>query len=229
LVPVYNDIRDRSFWTVTSLDVVAGAPDRYKGGAFDGRYLYLASLRASGPTGRLLRFDTTASLQAPSSWALFDIAAVDPNANTFHGAAFDGTFIYYAARSGVWARVDTHQVFEKPQSWSTINLGSLLPDVRAFHGIVFDGRYLYGVPFSSAAPDGGQQGGRAVARFDATQAFGAASSWTFFDITTLPSPTGRFHGGAFDGRYVYFVPHFGGALVRYDTTQVLGTCILADV
>jgi hypothetical protein len=51
------------------------------------------------------------------------------------------------------------------------------------------------------------------------------TKWTTFDTTTI-SPNARgFQGGAFDGRFVYFVPYYrndttpGGMIVRHDATR----------
>ncbi len=43
-----------------------------------------------------------------------------------------------------------------------------------------------------------------------------AANWSTF---SMPTGTEAFLGGAFDGRYVYFVPATSGVVARYDTTQ----------
>jgi hypothetical protein len=47
---------------------------------------------------------------------------------------------------------------------------------------------------------------------------GAVHTWTFFNVATVNVNLGNFEGGAFDGRYVYFVPLNNGLVVRYDTS-----------
>jgi len=58
-------------------------------------------------------------------------------------------------------------------------------------------------------------------RYDTQAAFTTLSSWSAFDTATVSPAARGFFGGAFDGRYVYFVPHWdGGAdglVTRYDT------------
>jgi hypothetical protein len=58
-------------------------------------------------------------------------------------------------------------------------------------------------------------------RFDTTAPFADPASWSAFDLTTVAPSTKAYLGGAFDGRFVYFVPWAGQAnptLVRYDST-----------
>ena len=81
-----------------------------------------------------------------------------------------------------------------------------------YAGAVFDGRYAYLVPSQDTAGLSG-----VVARYDTTGAFTTNGSWSFFDTTSIDTSSSGFMGGAFDGRYVYFVPHGRTAVSRYDT------------
>src|SRR5262249_51362328 len=81
-----------------------------------------------------------------------------------------------------------------------------------------DGRYLYLVPNTNGAfttSDG------LTARYDTTASLSLAGSWSFFDTTTAHPSAEGFHGGVFDGRYVYFSPHFShsaeASVTRFDT------------
>jgi hypothetical protein len=64
-----------------------------------------------------------------------------------------------------------------------------------------------------------------VVRYDTAGGFGASMSWDKFDLTSINAAATGFLGGAFDGRYVYFVPYYNGAphgtLARYDTMSRL--------
>jgi hypothetical protein len=92
-----------------------------------------------------------------------------------------------------------------------------------FQGAVFDGRYIYFVPnynYSISSFSG------LITRYDTTQSFSLSASYAFFNSTSLQSNSQGFIGGAFDGRYVYFVPSFNisvqAQITRYDTTLPFG-------
>jgi hypothetical protein len=142
-----------------------------------------------------------------------------PGSTSFVGAVFDGKFVYfipyYANTRSI--RFDTTHVFQDQASWESFDLTSIDGGVAAeYAGGVFDGRHVYYVPFG---------GTPIAARFDTEAgAFDAPNARERFDLSTF-APRGHFFGGAFDGRYVYFVPNYdfvGGALgliVRYDSQQ----------
>jgi len=68
-----------------------------------------------------------------------------------------------------------------------------------------------------------------VLRFDTRKALSDLSAWTTFDIPSNLANAAAlgFAGGAFDGRYIYFVPNvrsvspftLNSTLVRFDTTR----------
>lgn len=214
-------------WTTLDLATV-GADAIYLGGAFDGRYLYLAGNSNYGaPQVRFARYDTQGSLSSASSWlVIVPTTLVDANAYGFKGAAFDGRYVYYVPRNtgpsppgGLVVRYDTQSAFDQAGSWSKYDL---VPNVnvnaKGFTGAVFDGRYLYFMPSS---------GTTFVARYDTQQPFTTQGSWSTFDVTTANTNAKGFYGGAFDGRYVYLVPGNNGTangfLMRYDTTTAFGS------
>lgn len=92
-----------------------------------------------------------------------------------------------------------------------------------FTGGVFDGRYVYFSPQLTTSPSG-------ELRYDTQGNFTNASSWALYDagLTDGLSCKG-FQGAVFDGRFVYYVPHFNtnaapggwnGVVLRYDTQAV---------
>lgn len=103
--------------------------------------------------------------------------------------------------------------------WQKYDVGAQYPDAKGFLSSAFDGRYLYFVPFERSGVKHG-----VVARYDTKASFGDRMAWSTFDIPTkLKNEAAKgFFGGAFDGRYIYFVPHNNGAyhgtIARYDTT-----------
>jgi len=97
---------------------------------------------------------------------------------------------------------------------------------RGFNGAVTDGTYVYFVPYWNY-DFSGYHG--TVLRFDTRKALSDLSAWTTFDIPSNLANAAAlgFAGGAFDGRYIYFVPNvrsvspftLNSTLVRFDTTR----------
>jgi hypothetical protein len=158
-----------------------------------------------------------------SDWEVFDPSRT-LRRSAYTGGTFDGRYVYFAGRATVVTRFDTSGGFTDAASWSQFDLATLgIPG--GFGGAVFDGRYVYYVPYLS-----GTTHPSVVARFDTTGSLTVASSWAWFDVSTLSvdggAVPGGFFGAGFDGRYVYFVPHddgvVDGRVVRYDTTPLDG-------
>lgn len=104
--------------------------------------------------------------------------------------------------------------------WSLYNVGASVAGAKGFISSVFDGRYLYFSPYGDNAGNVPHSG--VVARLDTQGKWGSPDAWTRFDIAATVNPAANgFVGGAFDGRYVYFIPHYNGAyhgtVARYDT------------
>jgi hypothetical protein len=221
LVPYDNGARDgivvrydtqatfsaSSSWSTFDTTRLDARAKGFKGATFDGRYVYLVpndnGILVNGSTadGVVARYDTQATFTATSSWSTFDTMTVNPNANAFFGAVFDGRYVYFVPYGalGVVTRYDTQASFTAPSSWSTF--GTMAVNATWFQGGAFDGRYIYLAPWHSGYP---------VARYDTQASFTAASSWSTFNLGDQRS------GTAFDGRYIYLV---GAARVteRYDT------------
>ena len=137
-----------------------------------------------------------------SFWSAFDLANVGVSSTGagFHGAAFDGRYVYFLPwATGVVARYDTQGSFTALSSWATYSANSSDSGASGFFGATFDGRYLYLVP--------NVNGG--VTRYDTQGSFTAASSWSIFDATSVNSGANGFMG-LFDGKYVFFVPNYNG-------------------
>lgn len=221
-------------WSAFNLTQASGSQDLtvpgFNGAAFDGRYVYFAPGQIGQLTGgqvasgNAARYDTKADFSRAASWSRFDLATVSANAAGFAGAIFDGRYLYFAPNStskALAARYDTQAEFSAAASWSTFETTSVNQYAGGFRGGVFDGRYVYFVPAS-----GFSLKHTVVARYDTQANFTAAASWNTFDTGAInPSAFSEwvFAGGAFDGRYVYFVPSSGTPLMRFDTRADFGS------
>jgi hypothetical protein len=217
-----GDFKDPNSWSAHDI----GREQSAQGGAFDGRYLYLCPgykgdllLQQNGQCGNVIRYDTRAAFHDPDSYREFDLAqACGARAACFDGGAFDGRYAYFAPlENAVIARYDTQGEFQDPDAWQTFD--ALALGTSMFVGAVFDGRWMYFVAYNTGK----------IVRFDTRAAFQSPRSWQVFDAAgTSGLRCGGYDGGAFDGRYVYFVPfvffedkqfEFHADYLRYDTLK----------
>jgi hypothetical protein len=210
--------RGAGSYSFFDLTTVSSAAPGYAGGAFDGRYIYLAAnADVNGVSGTITRFDTAAAFNTASSYTCFDTRSLSAGAAGYFGAAYDGRYIYFVpgTDSGTISQYDTSQSFNNSSSWTLFDLTQLQPGCKGYRGAAFDGRFIYFAPYSNSSGLCGT-----IARYDTTQSFNAISSYTLFDMTTISLGCKGYAGAAFDGRYVYFSPgaSTSGTVVRFDTT-----------
>jgi hypothetical protein len=219
----YNSAGSWSSFDVSSLDANATG---FVGGQFDGRYLYLVPYgQDTALSGTLARFDTQGSFSDAAAWSTFDTRTINPSSEGFYGATFDGRYLYLSPYADGWGsynstmtRYDTKGNLSDPASWKVFDTATIDGRAKGYFGATFDGRYAYFVPYSGDGSPGGM-----LARFDTHGDFRSASSWSFFDTTTLGVAP---QGALFDGKYVYLVPSASptgpsGRVARLDTTQPL--------
>jgi len=212
----YSSLSDPTAWQAFDLSALSPTQaGEYNGVVYDGRYVYYAPFGPE-PTAwsTLARLDTQGAFTAASSWTVFDLTMISPNALAYRGAAFDGAHVYlapaYENTTGTALRYDVDASVTEPASYQAVTTAISGPGSGGFFGAVFDGRYVY------LAPD---TNGPNVVRFDSTMPF---TSFDSFPLTSITSQVG-YHGGIFDGRYLYLVPYeagssFHGTVARYDTT-----------
>jgi hypothetical protein len=169
LIAAYNvsaapDLSSASGWTFFDASTLSANAKGFAGGAYDGRYVYLAPQNAGFVDGLVARYDTLGGgLNVSSSWKFFDVSTVNSGARGFVGAAFDGKYVYFvpwqnlSGYDGVVARFDTTAPFATAASWSFFDTTTLSASAKGFEGSAFDGRYVYFAPNS----------GGTVSRFDA--------------------------------------------------------------
>lgn len=224
-----GEFDDTSSWASQEVGVDNAGRERgsYTGGVFDGRYIYFAPDRNRfGPHGTVMRLDTQGNLNDESSWAWFDPGqnGVGDDPRGYHGAAFDGRFVYFAPDKngggphGEVLRLDTTGSFSDINSWSTFDPGDhgVGADPDGFNGTVFDGRFVYFVPHFNGNPYAFE-----VMRYDTAFPFDDPEAWSTFDPQL--EGMGGSVGGTFDGRHVYLAPISGfgdrvGLALRFDIT-----------
>jgi hypothetical protein len=102
--------------------------------------------------------------------------------------------------------------FASASQFSTFDLSTRNASAAGYLGALFDGQYVYMVPYNGNAGLSGL-----VARYDTDASFVSGASWTIFDVTEVNASSAGFAGAAFDGRFVYLVPHVKTIATRYDT------------
>jgi hypothetical protein len=215
-----------SAWVTANLGALDPGLGQFNGTTYDGRYVYLVPWGGpTTPSGLAARFDTSGASFAVDSgaWATFDTTVLTGGslASGFEGAVFDGRFVYFVpSQNGVdavVARYDTAAddggeagaAFASAGAWSTFDLAIKEAGAANFMGGVYDGAHLYLIPRPIAA---------VAVRFGVDASFTDPSAWATFPVQTLLIPgTWTFGGGAFDGRYVYFLPRTTGVVLRFDT------------
>jgi hypothetical protein len=209
-------------WTSFDVATVNANATGFLGATFDGRYVYFApEMNGTGFDGVVTRYDSQSPFGTGTSWTTFDTAVLTAAAIGFGGATFDGRYVYFVPQyntthDGLVVKYDTTATFGSQSSWTTFDMTTVHGGAAGFFGGVFDGRYAYFVPNHNAVTFDGL-----VGRYDTTAPFATVGSWSTFDTTTVEAGAAGFVGGAFDGRYVYFVPHdngvYDGIVSRYDT------------
>lgn len=217
---VYNDFTKTSSWSTFDTSTLVGSPGGFYGGAFDGKYLYLAPYYRLNPSGKTVRYDTTAPFGSASSWEPFDMTTVNAGLVGFRGAVATQNHVYYVPNNtlvsahGLVTRFDRVQSFTQSAAWSSYDLTQIDTGLRGYAGAVVAKNAIYFVPeeLSAAQPHG------RVVRYDLNGSFSAPGSFSVFDPSGFYGGAVRFQGALFDGQWIYFVPNQNGFVMRYDTT-----------
>ena len=198
----------------------------YWGGAFDGTYVYLAPFSGSIAARHDTLLPVTAAWDVGSSGFDLNNNFVLGAAVHFWGSAYDGNRVYMIPNGTPWtlAAYTTSGQFNDYGSWATCAIGAQLFGGQisgtAFVGAAFDGKRLFLVPYGSPGGDGGSPN-LPVVTYDTTRPLcpgDISTAYTMFDPTNVDGGTSAigFEGAAFDGKYVYFVPHAGSVMARFE-------------
>lgn len=198
----------------------------YRGGVFDGRYLYLipyyAQYEPGAYHGFTLRYDTKAPLNVATSWKSMDIRALDGMNDLvgFSGGLFDGKYVYFCGggRRVIGqkvARYDISLPFDNAAAWSYVTISNILPSVisATFYAMVQKDNYLYFISNNNGM----------FVRYDNRKALSDPTAWTSFNAINVGGTGKSFNytSGTTDGRYLYFSPgvNYAESMLRYDTTM----------
>jgi len=192
-------------------------------------YTTIASLNDVNITSiankNLLIYDSGTSkwLNKPGLTTKGDILTFDTDVNRL-GVGSDGNVLYADSNSTPGIRWDSDFVpfsVASQEVFDTSTLGYQVTYTNdLYYGSVFDGRYIYLIP--SPTDDDGTIGNKFMIRFDTQGTLSLASSYKYFDTTSLTGSPAGFYGGTFDGTYVYMAPSsynsvYHGKIVRYNT------------
>jgi len=213
-----------SFDRFSAVDVanIDGLDTRgYYGAVFDGRYVYFVQeQQPQGQHGIALRYDTHREFSS-AAFEAFDASRIDGlDTRGYYGGTFDGRYVYFTPRlaDGLMhsrsLRFDTTHEFADAAAWAAFDVGI----EQTGQGAAFDGRYVYYCPgYRPRDDDADSRSGRVI-RCDTCAEFRQRDTYEVFDAETIDGLNiGNFDGGAFDGRYVYFVPLTNSVCLRYDT------------
>ena len=196
-------------WSTYDAGAIGVRGTEFFGAVYDGRDVYFVPY-ATGYSGLITRYDAAGPFTSGASWSSYDLSALDPSAKGFRGGAYDGRYLYLVPNEyDVAARFDTQGPLASAASWTMFDPTTVDPLAKGFCGAGFDGRYVYLVPFADGH-------GSLLTRYDTQLAFAGAAAWSTFDTTTLGAGVEGFCGAAFDGRYLYLVPAYGGVVARFD-------------
>jgi hypothetical protein len=204
-------------------------------------YPYGSITTPKATSGAFLTYDVSrGAFTDPASWTSTDLTeVVGPGAVDFGGGFIDpvGGFAYLSAgaqgASPVTVKIDLAKQQANPNdatAYAAFQPRSLpgIPYVGSFAG-TFAAGHAYFSPTLDGAKD---RFHGTLLRYDATGAYGDARAWSYFDLTTLGSPSDPALGGmqslTYLAPYLYLVPFANGSntsptlgskLVRYDTTK----------
>jgi hypothetical protein len=216
-----------SSWTAYNLGTGANYGG-FWGGVFADSHLYLVPYSTNVASSH----DTTLPVTSPAAWDVgvngFDFSNNEQlSPPHFWGGAYDGSHVYllpYKSASWTIAAYSTSGGFTDDGVWSTCALETQLfagaGSAAGFVGGAFDGKRLILAPFGQLTASDGGTASLPVVAYDTTQPLCPAnvtSAYTQFDPTTLEggATAQGFEGAAFDGQYVYLVPHVGSVVARF--------------
>jgi hypothetical protein len=127
--------------------------------------------------------------------------------------------------------------FSDLDAWNSFDLGLLFSAggsattgvAPGFVGAAFDGERLFLAPAGNLARPNGSAAPLPVVAYDTTKLLASASSYSVFDPSVMNGGATAFEGAAFDGQYVYFVPHGHSVVARFKAKKAPGPLSPANI
>ena len=134
-----------------------------------------------------------------TKWTTFDLQSLLGAQAGFAGGTFDGRHVYFSPVGGdTVLRYDTFAVFGVTSSWEKYNLTTLNMNARGYYGATLANNRVVFAPYLSGLS----------AWFDTQKPLDAG-----FVLRQTGAP--GYIGSSFDGRAIYFVPHYSAANMAY--------------
>jgi hypothetical protein len=226
----WGEYTDVSSWAAfdPGADGLGNDPDGYRGGVFDGRYVYFRPYHnGTAYHGEVLRYDATGGFTDVASWATYDPGAhgLGSDPDGYPGVLYIEPYVYFVPFNngtdyhGEVMRYDTRDDLTSTSSWVTFDAVAqgIGGEPAGFMNAVFDDHYLYFVPLHNSTGYHDE-----VLRYDTTAEFSELASWNAYD-PARDGVGGDNHGyadGVFDGRFVYMCPlgyePVHGEFLRFD-------------
>lgn len=148
-----SDFATEGSWDAYDAATLMGTKS-FIGLVFDGRYIYFSPYSDnSSYHGKVMRYDTTGSFTASTSWTMYDAGNTGGlQTRGYASAVYDGRFIIFVpyingTAHGKVLKYDTTGSFSDSNSWSSYDAGNTDGlQSRGYTGGMFDGQYAYFVP-----------------------------------------------------------------------------------
>jgi len=194
----------------------------YRGGVFDGRYVYFVPYMNDDFFGFhcvFLRYDTQGPFKSAESWAAYDAGSIGGGPNKgYWGGVKSGAYIYFSpynriTDNGRVLRYNISLPFKDPASWSVMDLEAIDANCVNLGTPAADDRYVY---FPPGQWVWAEAFALCIARYDRDLPFEDPAAWEILDLRDL-EPYPQAHASCyFYGQYVLFGP-YKNDLLAYNT------------
>jgi hypothetical protein len=199
----------------------------YRGGVFDGRYVYFVPYMNDdffGFHSVFLRYDIEMPFKDPAAWSAYDAGGVGGGPNKgYWGGVKSGEYIYFSpynriTNNGRVLRYNISMPFKDADSWSVMDLEAIDANCVNLGTPAADERYVYFPPgqwvwVETFAPE---NLALCIARYDKELPFEDPAAWEILDLRDL-EPYPQAHASCyFYGQYVLFGPYTND-LLAYNT------------
>ncbi len=197
----------------------------YAFGVMEGNYLYAAPCYYKDGTdiqshGIMARYDKSKRFDLAAGWETYDVKTnVDADMKGYHGAASDGTYIYYAPLWRSYQSAELNDTVARytispdfTTGWTHYHLTNKHAEASGYVGAVKAGQWIYFIPYGVLTYPTQNHG--IVIRHDTTCVGGFLDDacWEVYDISNVSGSNDLrgYHLGCYDGKYIYLSPYANG-------------------